>query len=572
MRHKTCIATILSLCSVCLVLQHGRALAATYYVDANGCDADDGNPGTSNAPWKTMARAMQNWSGAGTKVRPGDTVILRDGDYGKVEFNYSYGSAIPQPGSWNDRIAYKAADGAVALFRQLTIRGDYHRYLEFDGVDVIVRTPKPNPEVYSELHGVFLYASKSIRLKNMNISGYPDSTIKRFLTTAGVMISFNAHVMEDILVEGCDIAHTLYGIVIKRAIRGEGIVFRNNTIHDIPGHAILTSGGTRGRLIIEGNTICDDKPTKETYYIKCSESPVGKWGRWDVLTQDKTGAKAVLYRVNTETKMIYIEPINEIPFEAGPDKIIRGPQITCTPAEISHIEYIHTAGIALRNDNIEIRNNTVRRIGGTASIVAFENQVGMEQGYTDLLIENNLVYDPKASRSVLLKDLGTNVTIRNNTFVGYRSPDYPRGSRNAYYYRTPFRIELRPGRNGAGIRLYNNVIVGKVEFPRDFTDYDEDYNIFYSVLQNGNYLTRLKGSHTVIYCNGLNEPRVFDSEFFVDPDYSPNHGRVCDYHLAKGSQAIGFAGPAHAPAEDMEGKPRDTQPDAGCYEYVPSTP
>jgi len=39
------------------------------------------------------------------------------------------------------------------------------------------------------------------------------------------------------------------------------------------------------------------------------------------------------------------------------------------------------------------------------------------------------------------------------------------------------------------------------------------------------------------------------------------------YKLASGSEAIGFAGLATATAEDVDGNPRDSQPDAGAYEF-----
>jgi hypothetical protein len=42
-----------------------------------------------------------------------------------------------------------------------------------------------------------------------------------------------------------------------------------------------------------------------------------------------------------------------------------------------------------------------------------------------------------------------------------------------------------------------------------------------------------------------------------------------DYHLAAGSGAIDSASPAHAPAADRDGNPRDAAPDAGAYEFQP---
>lgn len=50
--------------------------ATTLYVDGQSPEASDQNPGTTEAPWKTVSRA------AGAKeLRPGDTVFIRSGVY-----------------------------------------------------------------------------------------------------------------------------------------------------------------------------------------------------------------------------------------------------------------------------------------------------------------------------------------------------------------------------------------------------------------------------------------------------------------------------------------------------------
>jgi len=43
----------------------GAVKAATYYLDA--INGDDGNLGTSGAPWKTIARSMINYCGTSKK-------------------------------------------------------------------------------------------------------------------------------------------------------------------------------------------------------------------------------------------------------------------------------------------------------------------------------------------------------------------------------------------------------------------------------------------------------------------------------------------------------------------------
>ncbi|MFA5424753.1 MAG: DUF1565 domain-containing protein, partial [Phycisphaerae bacterium] len=48
------------------------AFCETYYLDA--VNGDDSNSGTSNSPWRTVAKAQ-------SVVQPGDKVILSNGDY-----------------------------------------------------------------------------------------------------------------------------------------------------------------------------------------------------------------------------------------------------------------------------------------------------------------------------------------------------------------------------------------------------------------------------------------------------------------------------------------------------------
>ncbi|MBU1879184.1 MAG: hypothetical protein KJ734_09575, partial [Chloroflexi bacterium] len=60
---------------------------------------------------------------------------------------------------------------------------------------------------------------------------------------------------------------------------------------------------------------------------------------------------------------------------------------------------------------------------------------------------------------------------------------------------------------------------------------------------------------------------------YGDPRYvAPAWGHDGDYHLQAGSPAIDAGTPAGAPADDLEGRPRDAHPDMGAYEYTTWTP
>ena len=52
----------------------------------------------------------------------------------------------------------------------------------------------------------------------------------------------------------------------------------------------------------------------------------------------------------------------------------------------------------------------------------------------------------------------------------------------------------------------------------------------------------------------------------VGPDYAEAWLNY-DYHLLSGSPAINEGSPVYAPATDIDGYPRDEEPDMGAYEY-----
>ena len=56
--------------------------AGIYYVDQNNPDASYTNAGTEEYPWQTIQYAADS-------VEPGDTVIVRPGNYGRVKISTS---------------------------------------------------------------------------------------------------------------------------------------------------------------------------------------------------------------------------------------------------------------------------------------------------------------------------------------------------------------------------------------------------------------------------------------------------------------------------------------------------
>ncbi len=229
----------------------------------------------------------------------------------------------------------------------------------------------------------------------------------------------------------------------------------------------------------------------------------------------------------------------------------------------------HASGIAITASKIIMRNNIIHSWARSSSIMTYEAIPG---GYKDLIFENNLIYDPRNySDSVAISGYSGDIIFRNNTIIGvHEDPngEMPTGT-GWYYYRTPLKFQYP---DGGSVKLYNNVIVGVVAFD-DGASWDAaSGNIVYSWYNNGAFESELPGN--IIYNPGdSSEPNDFrvDSVFFVGPFiYTLQHGHNLDnsFKLASGSDAIGFAAPAHATTTDLLGNLRDASPDAGCYEFT----
>lgn len=110
---------------VCLTGLVRLSWAMSYYVDPSHPSADDANPGTKAAPWKTLARA-----GKAAELKPGDTVIIQPGVYREwVDITVS-----GEPGK---PITFQAAPGArVVIKGSELVKGPYKRLGDLGTLDV----------------------------------------------------------------------------------------------------------------------------------------------------------------------------------------------------------------------------------------------------------------------------------------------------------------------------------------------------------------------------------------------------------------------------------------------------
>jgi hypothetical protein len=246
----------------------------------------------------------------------------------------------------------------------------------------------------------------------------------------------------------------------------------------------------------------------------------------------------------------------------------------------------HGSGVAIRCHNILLARNIIHNFGNTRGI-RFYQSVFSTTGYQNITIENNLVYDINNDLAVELLDIGDNIVFRNNTVIGFHTSATQTNAR----YNSALTIAAASQKNGSGLSMYNNVLVGQLSISDGCTNYVENNNLIWSVLDwttltngYGTFKTALKGNNTVIFSgqNTLSRQDAFASSgsFFIGGSnfdmysYTRNgsggpHGQDLDdsYGLASGSLAIGFGDPTKAPAADLTGAVRGTIVDAGCYQF-----
>jgi hypothetical protein len=484
----------------CLTIAAHTANAATYYLDAaNGNDSDSG---TSEHPWKTMARAMTNWTGAGTKVAFGDTVYLRTGNYGIADFNFS--PAI-SPSSWADAITYKAETGQLPVFSYLHIDRELSRYLIFDGISV-TRTS----EVVANVQAcILVHSPSSLQFRNMNITGHWDTVVGGLLTTYGIQIDTVTVLQKqsDILIEDCNITNVAQGIYLNGGIVGSNIIIRNNIVHHTSNSSISIGSNTRtdepNVILVESNYVYGPESIPQWYTVTHSNSIIGTFNNHERVTQDITGAIGKISEITTSS--VTITPLSD-GWTMGADYDIVG-DVTgarlSDPNAITHTELTHASGIGLTTDNVTVRGNIIRNYAATSPLHTYPGWITVakdgHKGYNNITIENNLVYDPFSANTTLLEEINSNCVIRNNTFIGYNlNPPNLSG----YYYRSAFRLEQLPG--STGTKIYNNLIVGMAELSTTYPIVDVNQATKTFSVSGDHSADFISGSYLIVDSGGAN--------------------------------------------------------------------
>lgn len=212
--------------------------AATYYLDAR--KGSDSFSGTSDRPWQTLKQAE-------TVAKPGDTIILRDGDYGGFvpdgwrlpEYTGDKTEPLPATQKW---ITYKAEQGHHDVrFSIIWIKiGHTLRVAAyaFDGINIT----NPNGRC------IYAWGAVGLRFLNMTLVGCLEpAELRNGRSGYSNVDLFKCN--NDVIIHNCDIRGGYRGVYVT----GDGFNIRvsNCDIYDTGVDKIFMGGGRN--LTIEGN-------------------------------------------------------------------------------------------------------------------------------------------------------------------------------------------------------------------------------------------------------------------------------------------------------------------------------
>jgi len=221
--------------------------AATYYLDA--VSGDDLNPGTISEPWKTLPRAMITYSGSGNRMAYGDTVMIRDGNYGPFIlepqdleiYTGDVKEALPADTEW---VTYKAAPGSEdVFFSRISLNYTYAKDIRliahvFDGINIINENGSC----------VLLHYGIGLRLRNMYLSGNKHTIDYEPGDRTHYNVVRLRYTHGDVKIENCEIEAGYDGIYLHNP---NNVEIKGCDIHDCGCDKIMSGGGRN--VVIENN-------------------------------------------------------------------------------------------------------------------------------------------------------------------------------------------------------------------------------------------------------------------------------------------------------------------------------
>jgi hypothetical protein len=235
------------------------------YVDPNG---NDGNSGTSSAPYRTLQQAAN-------VVNPGDVVVVRNGTYTGADWVVT----ISRSGTSSAWIVFKAENkwGAVVDGRNNSSYGDIKlsgSYIRVEGFEV----------KGANRAGIEAYGSNS----NIVVAQNHIHDIGRYCTdTSGGLVGVNAYVPNMVVEQnvihdigrwangqnGCSTSNQYWQNHDHGVYQGSGdnLIIRNNLFYNFtagwPIQAYDGSGGSVSNLQIVNNTFSGANPNKDGQII-----------------------------------------------------------------------------------------------------------------------------------------------------------------------------------------------------------------------------------------------------------------------------------------------------------------
>lgn len=214
---------------------------------------------------------------------------------------------------------------------------------------------------------------------------------------------------------------------------------------------------------------------------------------------------------------------------------------------------VHGSGFSIHSHNTTIRGNIIYNYGNTRPIRFYQSWAGAN-GYKNMLVENNLVYEipdwPGTQWWTEFIDVGPNNVIRNNTFIG------------------DVTITFASNADGSGLSVYNNIITGKLQL--------ESTGKWAKVKHGGNVMNQLAASGCGWMCfydniNSSGSNKIgginFNSGFFRTGAAEYPYTNGYPFQLASGAAAVNYSVSSQAPSTDLLKRGRVGTPDAGCFEY-----
>ena len=225
---------------------------------------------------------------------------------------------------------------------------------------------------------------------------------------------------------------------------------------------------------------------------------------------------------------------------------------------------VHGSGIAIHSQNTILRGNIVYNFGNTRPIRFYQSYAG-DDGYRNMLVENNLVYQTEDYSGTQwwseFIDLGDNCVFRNNTFIGTVGMFF---AKNA---------------DGSGLALHNNIITGNLQLSYDYyapTGAGPGNTQWSNVSEGGNFFGGLCAKGCSYLCTysrfSDTSTSIVGGSFGIGTFFSTSEAHWpfsngYPYQLSAGSAAIGFAYTGNCPSVDILERARDGDPDGGAYEY-----